>query len=86
MSREELHELLDMVLDIGASSKHHVNLSVSTDVEFGTYANVFIHNTDPNGFSSGAEHIDMTEATKARLNAWKAVFDKEREEDEANKS
>lgn len=90
MSRKELHELLDMVIDIGSSSKHRVNLSVSTDTQLGMYASIFIHETDKNGFSIGiAEHIsisNMTNAAKARLTAWKEILDKEREKDETNKS
>lgn len=85
MKREELHELLDMVIDIGSSSKHRVNLSVSTDTQLGMYADIFIHITDKNGFSIGiAEHIsisNMTNTAKARLNAWKQILEKEREKD-----
>lgn len=92
MSRKELHKLLDMVLDIGSSSKHRVNLSVSTDNELGMYADIFIHKTDKNGFSIGVtEHISISDMTntsevRARLTAWKEILDKERENDEANKS
>ncbi len=92
MSREELHNLLDMVIDISSSSKHRVNLSVSTDNELGMYADVFIYKTDKNGFSIGViEHISISNMTninevRARLTAWKEIFDKEREEDATNES
>ena len=90
MSRKELHELLDMIIDIGSSSKHRVNLSVSTDTQLGMYADIFIHITDKNGFSIDVkEHIsisNMTNEVRARLTAWKEILDKERNEDETNKS
>ena len=85
MNREELRKLLDMVLDIGSSSKHRINLSVSTDTEFGVYADIFIHKTDKNGFSIGvAEHISSVtnnNEVRARLTAWKIILEKEREQD-----
>lgn len=92
MNRKELHQLLDMVIDIGSSSKHRVTLDVSTYTELGMYADIFIHKTDKNGFSVGVtEHISISNTTstnevKARLTAWKEILDKEREEDEANRS
>lgn len=92
MNRKELHELLDKIIDIGSSSKHRVNLNVSTDTQHGMYADIFIHKTDKNGFSIGVtEHISIGNMTninevRARLTAWKEIFEKEREKDETNRS
>ena len=84
MNKKELHELLDLVLAIGASSKHFVSFEINTREykvgELNITVYIFEHE---NGVSKKVcDSLDITASTipvKAWLEAWAKIVQKERD-------
>ena len=84
MSIKEIHELLDMVLAIGSSSKHFVSFELDTreyaDNELSITVYIFEHEK---WLSKGVcDRLDIsafTVPTKVWLEAWAKIVQKERD-------
>ncbi len=90
MSKKEIHELFDMVLAIGSSSKHHVNFELDTQEYAGNELDLTVYIFErENGVSKGIiDRYDITAFdvhAKVWLEAWAKIVNKEREEDVINR-
>ena len=86
MEKRELHELLDMALAIGSSSKHFVNIEFDTreytENELRITVYIFEHEKWlTKGVCDSLDIKALTVPTKVWLEAWATIVKKERESD-----
>ena len=84
MSIKEIHELLDMVLAIGSSSKHFVSFELDTreyaDRVLCITVYIFEHeNWSSKGICDSLNIKDATVPNKVWLEAWAKIVQKERD-------